>query len=708
MSTTDAPGASPQVVPPPRRGSLFSVRGGLLLWLILCLFQTGLLGAWCGMWLSARPSEGEPTPPVLHTPSFTDEIGAEAPPGKGVGDLARGDELLTDGRYEAASACYEPLAASSGPLGSAIRYRLALCQEGLGRWDQAIALFREAATRDASKRLAAAAELGQARVWVRMRKPVEAKRLLCDLILRGGEPALREHDMIGDARYLLALALSAEVTRPGTPGPLKDEIAPSHIPEWSAERLLAMAPSGKTEESAAKEAGEIAVRRVGPTVADLHVSGAATQADVAGLIERLARSGGMSVEWSAGARDQAAGRTATAALESVSLVEVLHSLTLPLGLAWRVEDRLVRLQREDELTADALTAYRTETTRQALQSSLLASPDQPLSAAAMLELGNLEAAAGGRASAAAAYERLIRERPRASALTEAYFNLGIVRERLDEGEAARAAYYQVVDRAPAHELAPVAYVKIGRSYLDQGEYEQAISPLRRAVAAAAGTTSQPAAVLALAAAYLLTGNPRAANAVLVEFREVTALEPFRATTAFLDALAHYRTAVDRLQIKREASGVLAALLATPEESVLGPAGLLLMGQAYGELGFGDRMARSYQRALPQARGSLAGELTCLTADALAANNQRAAAVKMLEPLAAQEGKPWSARATFRLAEFALEDKRPDDCLQQCARLQRLKSEDEPLPYLKLMGQAYVQLGNSRQAARCFGGLWPEQ
>ena len=94
----------------------------------------------------------------------------------------------------------------------------------------------------------------------------------------------------------------------------------------------------------------------------------------------------MSVEWSAAARDQAAGRTATVALESVSLVEVFHSLTLPLGLVWRVEGRVVRLQREDELTADALAVYRTETTRQALQSSLLASPDQPLSAAAMLEL----------------------------------------------------------------------------------------------------------------------------------------------------------------------------------------------------------------------------------------------------------------------------------------------------------------------------------
>ena len=43
MSTTGAPGGSPQVVDPPRRNSLLSTRNGLLLWLMVCLFQAGLL-----------------------------------------------------------------------------------------------------------------------------------------------------------------------------------------------------------------------------------------------------------------------------------------------------------------------------------------------------------------------------------------------------------------------------------------------------------------------------------------------------------------------------------------------------------------------------------------------------------------------------------------------------------------------------------------
>ena len=114
-----------------------------------------------------------------------------------------------------------------------------------------------------------------------MRKPAEAKRLLCGLILRSAEPVLRDHELIGDARYLLALALSGEIVRPGTPGPLKNEIAPSRISDWPAEWLLALAPTGKAAEPPPKEATEteIAVRRVGPTVADIHVSGVALQID---------------------------------------------------------------------------------------------------------------------------------------------------------------------------------------------------------------------------------------------------------------------------------------------------------------------------------------------------------------------------------------------------------------------------------------------
>jgi len=149
------------------------------------------------------------------------------------------------------------------------------------------------------------------------------------------------------------------------------------------------------------------------------------------------------------------------------------------------------------------------------------------------------------------------------------------------------------------------------------------------VAAAARTPTQPAVALNLAAAYLLTGNPRAANTTLVDFRELVGQDPYRHTAAFLDALAHYRTITDRRQALREASGLLAALMAAPDDTVLGPVGMLLMGQAYGEIGLVDQMVRCYENALPKAKGALAAETAWILADTLNTNGRRSAAVKLL-------------------------------------------------------------------------------
>src|SRR5262249_53098979 len=125
--------------------------------------------------------------------------------------------------------------------------------------------------------------------------------------------------------------------------------------------------------------------------------------------------------------------------------------------------------------------------------------------------------------------------------------------------------------------------------------KEALGPLRQAVASANGSAIQPVAVLTLAAAYLLTDNPRAAHAVLLDNREQVMQEAYRPTAAFLDSLARHRG--DFKIGPPEAGGLLAALLAVGDEPVLGPAGRLLMGQAFRELGMTQQMADLYESAL---------------------------------------------------------------------------------------------------------------
>jgi tetratricopeptide (TPR) repeat protein len=205
---------------------------------------------------------------------------------------------------------------------------------------------------------------------------------------------------------------------------------------------------------------------------------------------------------------------------------------------------------------------------------------------------------------------------------------------------------------------------------------------------------------------LLTNNPRAANAVLLEARPQVIQEPYRPLAAFLDSLAHYRAAVNPKQAQREAGELLAALLAVREDRALGPVGQLLRGHAYRELGMGEQMAAIYEKAVPETAGSVAAEMTYRLGEyALADDRERArqlflSIVKMKSP-------KWANLAQLRLAEIALLQKKPQECLQRCQLVLQAQPAADVTSTLKLMGRAFDQLGDYRQAARCFAGQLPE-
>ena len=63
---------------------------------------------------------------------------------------------------------------------------------------------------------------------------------------------------------------------------------------------------------------------------------------------------------------------------------------------------------------------------------------------------------------------------------------------------------------------------------------------------------------------------------------------------------------------------------------------------------------------------------------------------------------------IRLAEIALQEERAQDCLDWCRKLLKQQHQADVPAVLKLMGQAFEQLGNHRQAARCYAGQLPAE
>lgn len=687
------------------------------LWPLLCLFQLGLIAGT----LTLRPHVTSPEPShpeeAKEPSSLAVDWKKDCPEPERVraarSDLEDVDRLLRAGRYELGLVlCRSFSDRAAAELRDAFQYRQGLCLEGLGRWDEALAAYRKLASHAPSSRLSAVAALGQARVWLRMRRPAESRTLLCDLLRRSAMAGLRGQQFLGDARYLLALATPLELLPNEPPGPLNDAPVCPLTSDWSLDRAFDWDRPGREPPSARfpleGESGAVSdrdlvdVQRGSDGLVRIFVA----QMSLGGLIDRLAEGARLRIEWSAAARRQVEERSPVVAMEGVSLPDALRLLVEPLGLVWSLEKDRLRLSSEQEAAPAELRSRRLSDARRALHDALRAYPRHPLTPAAYLEMGNLEALTGHFDEALAWYGRLAREWPRSPLVVESYFNLGLLRCRQGDRAAARQAFYRVVDRAPAHELAPLAYWRVGRIYLEEGETEQALSPLRRAVHNGSGSPAQAAAVLTIAAAHLLTDNPRAANAVLREHRELVNRDRYRNAAAFLDTLARFRAATERRQRQREAGDLLSVLLTVQDDPLLGPEGLALMGQAYRELGMQQEMTRFYRKARKRLRGPLASKLTLELADEHWAAGELTAALPLYQEIIGEGSTNEAKRARVRLAEIALAEKKPQDCLKSCRELLQEKSGVDAATVLRLMAQAYEQTGDHDKAIRCLSGQLP--
>lgn len=614
--------------------------------------------------------------------------------------FAQVDQLIMEGRYADARATGEMLQEkTTGVARDALDYRFALCLEASGQQNEALSAYQTLVDHASDTPVGAAATVGLARIWLQAGKTTRAREVLADLLLRAGRPPLRGHAILSDATYLLSLTLARDAIPAEMPGPANTVPAHSAI-ELSLESALAAV---KWNDSAPQaETGYVApvVQKTGPKPETWTVTATVRQAVAHDFLDEVSRKAGLHVEWNGEARQQASTRTLTVAAEQMPLLDVLRAAAAAMNLSHElVNDKLTF----SLFPAVAVSPVRQTVARRSLLEAAAAYPEHPWAPVAAVELGNLEMVADRLKEASSWYERLIHERPRAKALKEAYYNLGLVRARLGERESARDAFYRVIDRDPMGPLAPLSYLHIGRSYLEEANPALAARALRRVLMVQSNSLTRTAAGLTLAAAELLDDNPRAAHAAIVDIRQWVGEEPFIRPAALLDALARYRATTNSKFGSRTANDLLSALLAYREDSLLGAIGLVLAGQGYRDLDLGDEMMPLFKKAIPGVGKALALSMKADMADHLIAAGRKDA-VPLLQVVAATSG-PRAARAELRLAEVALKENRPDECLSRCRKI-LTGGGPESSQAARLMGQAYTHKGNYVAAASCYAGRPP--
>ena len=104
--------------------------------------------------------------------------------------------------------------------------------------------------------------------------------------------------------------------------------------------------------------------------------------------------------------------------------------------------------------------------------------------------------------------------------------------------------------------------------------------------------------------------------------------------------------------------------------------------------------------------NIANEMKFAIAEQRRAERQPEAARLLWQAVSTAGEGVWQNRSRLRLAELALADGLPGECVAACRALHHadgIRRTD----VLKLMGRAYEQLGNDAHAVQCYAGQMPQ-
>ncbi|MCY2991660.1 MAG: tetratricopeptide repeat protein [Planctomycetota bacterium] len=629
---------------------------------------------------------------------------------------------MRDGNYRGALTIFNGLV---GDISNApgLQYRIALCLEGLGRWDESLAAYQKIAV-GVDPLATACAQVGKARVLTQLQKTEEAEALLWPVVLRSEQRELKNQPMMADARYLLGLTLSMKAFE-SDGQPALDDARPEHPAlDWLVEDALdwisplAPAPLAASERGKPKPDADppslerlsdapdrevrVSVGPVGRAVVTVFVQGE----QVVTLMERLAKADELGIRWTKAARRRLTGHKATVATQNMSLTLLLVGLTERWGLVCDLlEGKTLDIKLADELSDAALRDYRLRTAHNVLQYAVVETPDHRWHRHARLELGNL-ALRQDNLELAVAHYQLVCDSTSSPFNVVASYNLALAQRLQGDLESARRSLFIVADGAPDHPLGPLASCQIGRTYLDAGELPEAIAAFGHVLSTRyvrPNRELEARAVLYQALAHLLLGESRGIVAMLRQHLDALVQPRYHHAAAFLASYARYQTLTDKHQRTDEAKFLVQSMMALKDDyQWLGEAGALVIGRAYRELDWPDEMAIVYTEVLEhEPRGAIAREIQYALADYVYSSGDWKAAIAPLSSLATAGTDRWTMLARLKLAEYALADNRPQDCLTACCELLRESRSPTVSHAWVLMGQAYEQQGKYKEAARCY-------
>lgn len=628
-------------------------------------------------------------------------------------DRSKADEFLRAGSYDVALQLYRSLGnADSLQAPPDLALRMGLCQEGLGRWDDALLTYRSVASSH-HRMLVCAAVLGQSRIWIRLNDFARAESLLRSLLLSSGDVPSVPADKLADIAIPYSIIVSEQALSHARLPTYAGHMLVSNPIDWSLAGALRWADFVPTEvaDKTSEDAGQFS-NLPGIDGPDENVVESAISPLAKPIIVTVPRQpvllalplaiegSGLNVEWSGLTKDRARAHEIGFSVRGVPLSLLLTAACTEIDARWsfRSEDRTI-------VVTDADSGPQSlETCRRVLVGSIAAFPHDRLGGSVTFALAQLAAADDQMEESARLFATLTRFSSSPLAIRAA-FNAALLYRLQDDLAQTCQSLEVVVHGAPGNELHTRSLILYGQTLIDRGEFREAAFQLKRAANSRHLPDEQARAAVFLAIAQLLDQKPADAAESLFSHRFQFQEPSVRDAAALMTSIARWRTADDAAKL-REAAYLYRAIVAVDADSDwLGAAGQLLLGQAMRDADLEERMAELFLDAL-QCRIPLVIEAQMKLAMAdYWYRRQRVAEAKEIWSAIYLGGGPDSATAGIRLAEVALEEHRPDLCVEICRALQH-HGDPPRVTLLKLSGRAHEKAGRPVLAAQCYAGQWP--
>ncbi|WP_417850759.1 tetratricopeptide repeat protein [Thalassoglobus sp.] len=505
--------------------------------------------------------------------------------------LDEAEQAIQDARYEHAEDLLSEICKTQGSRVDGRTFlKLAVCQETLGLYQEAVENYQTAISRTQSQPVLTAARLGRARIWSKSGKALSARNDLLRTLLthqdvRSVAVEARLVHQLGLVSAAIALKSEAELSS------LSDDDLSIPLEEIAAENFVNEVLVTSRASHSQISSNELVrnVLRLDSSSDSILLEVQSPGITVSDFLVQISAASGIQCVIEDECLERLSQRNIATNFQGLPLSVIYDSVLFPLECRWSEQGNEIHVRSLE----DADVNVELEQAERLLRFAMTSAPEHSLAPISLTALASLKARQGDRIAAMRGLQRTLEQFPETTHAGEIWLNIG--KCHLGKNwEEALAGFYKAADLGEGGDTGAIANLYIGRIHLRNACPTKAVSPLRIAQDLTVNDRLKMEILLSLAAAYQMSGQYPESEEVLARCLQNRHSFEKRNEITIISSLIESGDMSSKTRTRRESVELISALSNLDLNSTFGEYWWFLSCREYHELGFKEEAQRLFQ------------------------------------------------------------------------------------------------------------------